>query len=396
MDPKVAEDLTCHFLNAPPEVRLNIYRYLLLDPPRASLDRSYPDKEINAMMDQEHMTHAIVESVKALDDHKYLWAHAAGEGTVMYNHLIPDQPPAPWEPVSPPPATDAGEDPLAKRFAERKCKFEHEYKIQRYPVVLRLNRQIYKEASALLYSSLVIDVRPSDVIPSSDFWDDIVEPIDNVWRLNMDQLLLVDDPIQQREHIGAVFGRIMAPHDFTKLERISFNVTLCFIGRDEDAMWPTFTLDDNFRTEREDEETFVTCLKGRDADHPPVSDIFLHFANFLVRSPYISHLNVSLAAKVDVAFEIGSDDEDEEESEQLDQQEEKMINVADQRAIELVMEAGVLDPLKQLSNVKSLGLSFTSPECGDIAIKPKSKLEKMVWELRKLIEGKFAARSEAI
>lgn len=52
--PTFASSAACHFLRVPLEIRHEIYRYLLLDPPAAFLDPSYDEKTFNEMMEDEH------------------------------------------------------------------------------------------------------------------------------------------------------------------------------------------------------------------------------------------------------------------------------------------------------------------------------------------------------
>ena len=58
-----------------------------------------------------------------------------------------------------------------------------------------------------------------------------------------------------------------------------------------------------------------------------------------------------------------------------------MANVADARATELVLEAGVLDPLKWFSNVKRFGLSFASLRWNE-RFGPQSEHLEIVWGLK--------------
>lgn len=93
----------------------------------------------------------------------------------MYTHLLVDQPDPPWEtyPFSPPPAIQHevfGKRSAIKvsikdkRVSEWKRNFEDEHKVYRYPAILQTNGQIYDEASTFLYSGLVMEVKPSEVI----------------------------------------------------------------------------------------------------------------------------------------------------------------------------------------------------------------------------------------
>lgn len=392
-------DTTCHFLRVPPEIRLNIYRYLLFEPPRASLDPSYPEKAFNIMMDQKSACDNIDHSfVQENDD-----PNSDDGGTVMYNHLILDQPPPWWERRSPAPMVDEEEFEKTrvaqeqKSISERKQKFEDEYIVRRYPAILGTNRQIHNEASALLYSSIVMEVRPGDLI-WSNAWGGIVELNNGVWR----SFPWYSRAKSRFGHSKPLAGGLMEPRTFAKFEKVSFVADLNFIVKDDEPQGLTFFVDDNFRTSREDDDNFVAYLNGKDSKRRPVSDIFGHFVEVLHRSPRINRLNVSISVKVDVAFDIDSEDEkddgeeEEEEdsdgSETQDEKEDMKIIAANLRAIELVLEAGVLDPLKRISNAKSFGLSFALLQDHDKVFKTKPEHAEIIQGLKETIQGNFVAK----
>ncbi|KAF6218123.1 hypothetical protein HO133_006081 [Letharia lupina] len=146
--------------------------------------------------------------------------------------------------------------------------------------------------------------------------------------------------------------------------------------RTKPASGPPSRVDDNYHTSREDEATFASLLLGPGSNRPPVSNILQHLVDALLPVPYISQLDASLSVKVEPAFDIDDDEADGEEgsdegAERQDEEEERKMSVANERATELVLEAGVLDLLERLEN---------------------SGLGKMVRELKGVVEGKFVAR----
>lgn len=407
MDSKVAPNATCHFLRVPLEIRHEIYSYLLLDPPEASLDPTYNERVFNEMMEE-------VREFKTMDGANDVLEHSSndpdtdteGEGTVMYNHLIVHQPDPLLEaqPLTPP---DINEEEFQKRFLAQvaaeekrkvdwKRKFEHEHKIYRYPVILQTNRQIYNEASTFLYSSLVMEVRPGDVI-LSDVWKDIVEPTDKIWR-SCPIHLAAKSPVKELNCRGANLGGTMEPHVFAKFEKIAFSVDLNFDARKPEAftvgerLWPMLSVDENFRTSRGEEEGFTACLNGDGTDRPPVSDIFQHFVNMLVKSPYISHLAVILGVDSEAAFEFNLEDDDAREEEMIAEHRKRKMNIANKRVVELILEAGVLNPLKQLDNVKRFSLSFDELPYDGAEFEPKHKHLDIIKDLREKVEGNFLAK----
>lgn len=399
MDSKLALSATCHFLCVPLEIRHGIYRYLLLDPPEASLDPGHDENIFIEIMQEEHEYKA-TGGANDFPEHSSNDPDPEGDGVVMHNHLIADEPNPPWEthPL-PPPAIE--EEEFAKRsptevtaeeerIAGFKRKFEDEHKIHRYPAILQTNRQIHDEASTFLYSSLVMEVRPGDVI-SSNVWNGIVEPSAKIWH---------SSPTQ--EYKGSNLSGTMEPHVFAKFERIAFSADLNFDLRGKAGrVWPALFVDENLRTSREDEDSFIACLNGEGPSFIPVSDIFQQFVNVLEKSPYISHLDVCLGVEIVAAFDADSEeeeeegDDDEENLERADLIEEceaRKENAATKRGMELILEAGVLNPLKKLENVKYFSLSFDVLPCNDVEFEPKHKHLDIIRDLKETVEGNFLAK----
>ncbi len=244
-----------------------------------------------------------------------------------------------------------------------------------------------------------MEVRPGDVM-FWDTWDGVVELGDKIWR-SCPLQSGVKNLIERPEYKGSNLGGTMEPHAFAKFERVSFIADLDFVDGGRMNPWPTFFVDDKFHTRREDESSFVAHLNGEDSKRPPVSNIFQQLVDVLVKSPYISHLDVTLDVELGAEFDIDSEDDeggdvdDEENNEAFKEQnakEEKQTNVANQRATELVLEAGVLNPLKQLSNVKCFGLSFALLPWNGIPFNPKSKHLDIIRDLKETIEGNFVAK----
>lgn len=417
MDSTVAMNTACHFLRLPAEIRLHIYRYLLLDFARAYLDPYDGKKAFNDMIDRDQEAideqyffeqfyngrlvatqpqqqldafvaeTGIHEQSELSDEQKFYdrdYFHPdSEEGTVMYDHLFVDQRDLGWGTAL----------TLAAHRDEQKRKFYGMEKIQRCTAVLRTNRQIYNEASTLLYSSLVMHVKPGDVM-FSETWDGIVKPSHDIWQ-SWPARLGDKNPIEQDGYNRSRnLGGTMEPRAFARFERVAFNVNLDLIDgcMEEIPEWPTLFVDHTFYTSREDEDSLIARLNGEGTKLPPFSSIFQQLVDVLVGSPYIRHLDISLSVEVEAAFDIDSEDEEEDDEESIDEiwgvqdeKEEKKIKVANERATELVLEADVLNPLKGLSNVKCFELSFASS-------KPKPRLLDIVRDLKEKVEGNFAAK----
>ena len=362
MDLEVAVDTGFHFLRLPAEIRLDIYRYLFLG--RKLVTLNPPWRERYKIHDGEDG----IVSINQYDRHHYLSIDPSNETYLNLNHL-----PA----VSVPQVLTQHEDNL-KRV---KC----------HTAILRTNRQIYHEASALLYSTLVMQIKPGDVM-FSDTWVDVVEPGKNIWRSFPRRPGVKNHPVEKvgYKRYNHLHGT-MQPTSFAKFERIAFVVMLDFtaLDNDFDIKWPRLVVDNEFHISREDERIFKACLNGEGRTHPPVTDIFRQFVDVLMKSSYISHLEISFGVMVNVGFDFGSEDSEDEEDEdsrkRREQKEEWMLDCADESAAEFALEVGVLDPLKRLSNVRQLALSFTWRY-------PQPKVLQMARELKEVVEGNFVAK----
>lgn len=232
-----------------------------------------------------------------------------------------------------------------------------------------------------------MEVRPGDVI-FSDVWRAIVEPSDKIWR-SCPIHPAAKSPIKGIGCKGANLGGTMEPHVFAKFEKIAFSADLYLFkdaGR-EHVSWPVLFVDEDFRTSRESEDSFTARLKGEVANRPPVSDIFQQFVDVLVKSAHISHLEVSLGVEINSMYRLPLEDGDD-----LEEGIEESINIANERGVGLVLEAGVLNPLKQLDNVKCFSVSFDMLPCNDIEFQPKHKHLDIIKDLKNTIEGNFLAK----
>ena len=380
MDLEVAVDTSFRFLSLPAEIRLNIYRYLLLETRRATLNPHHEEHGgwIDEIDDEENGSIFVNEYDH---DHHFHVNSSLEGGPWMYNHLDLDQLPAPWETHS-----------LSRHVGtiDHQREFEDEH-VERHTAILQTNHQIYHETSALLYSSLVMEVRPGDVM-FSDTWVGVVEPSKNIWRSFPRRPGVKNHPVEKvgYKRSNHLHGT-MQPASFAKFERIAFVAPLDFAAEREDAFleWPSLFVDDQFHISRDDERAFVACLNGEGTTRPPFTDIFRQFVDVLVKSPYISHLDISFGIEVEVRFDMDSEDpEDKENEDGWKQRSEKYVRndyVANERAAELTLEVGALEPLKRLSNVRCFALSFAWPN-------PKPKILKIARELKNVVEANFVAK----
>lgn len=237
--------------------------------------------------------------------------------------------------------------------------------------ILRTCRQIYAEASPLFYSMLEVIITPEQVVDL----DVGVEYIQR--RANM-------KPIRPHYEEG-IFPTLGwdSQLDFaawSKIEKIHFEADYNFLLIDKS---PSLHVDEHFHTHPIDEARLMLFMKRTQTVENLVS--------LLATLPRLRQLSLSLAIEVRPRLELPFDDEDEE-AEILDF---KKMSVANERATELFIECGMLDPLRKLSNVQKFEFEVQSESSDDdvdfTALKPKHA--RMVEDLKGVIEHNWVAKN---
>ena len=124
------------------------------------------------------------------------------------------------------------------------------------------------------------------------------------------------------------------------------------------------------------------------------SNLFKYLAQILSNSPRITYLEFTLEVDVtadsklvleDLMAENGSEDEDQEDS---------IENIANEKATELFLDSGIMEPLKTLQNVSScefkFGFNYRNTED---EYKPPAKHVRMLKEFKDTIEANFEKTS---
>ena len=443
-----------------PEIRHQIYGYLLLDPPRASLqpldtqewediDRddsahdSYDyggsdfDAQMLALSDFNPYGMEMEDMSDGIFNEMYTGGGNTGLGYGMFGDFgdFDDQsdtmnfgsPSLPF-----PFPIDDGEEsdneggrgtrflgkslPTKVNDKDEMINDKDEMEIQRHLAILRTNRQIYNEASALLHSGLTIIVEPGDALTDTP-GNAIVERSEKLWRHAPSNTLPSAKINGQTVYNTPSLDGVLEPHVFAQFRKISY-IGLFDFTVDDDA--PSFHINDDLRACAEDERMFVSYLTAtknvtrlrrnplpavradksprprlRDilyseevVTQPSVADIIQKFVDLLSNSPVIHHLEFVLNVCVNCSNIFETVDYDSEDSEQEAKEDEK-CDIANARAAELVLEAGVLDPLRNLSNVMSFSCRMETFDNDGEVMKPKKKHLKMIQDLKKAIESNW-------
>jgi hypothetical protein len=90
--------------------------------------------------------------------------------------------------------------------------------------ILRSNRQIYSEASSLMYSELIVVLTPGDIVCLRPNLDDISAPNRGVWRHNPLAGIGVLGPHNRRIYNTPEMDGKMEPHVFSRFKHISLEL----------------------------------------------------------------------------------------------------------------------------------------------------------------------------
>ncbi|KAF6232402.1 hypothetical protein HO173_009507 [Letharia columbiana] len=97
---------------------------------------------------------------------------------------------------------------------------DQEMNVQRFPAILRTNRQIYSEASPLLYRELNMRLQPGDVLCMKS-GKDIVKASERVWRHNPLQDTGVLKPNGLTNYAEPELDGVMEPHVLARFKKRS-------------------------------------------------------------------------------------------------------------------------------------------------------------------------------
>lgn len=315
---------------------------------------------------------------------------------------------------------------LSEKKALSKRGLQTEPKVKRHPAILRTNRQIYNEASALLHSDLTIDMDPGDALIDTP-GNATMDPTREVWRHTPVKGLGIGNVNGQTVYESSPLDGSLEPHIFARFERVSYNAYFDF--NLDHAASPSLYVNDDLSVRSEGAAKFVSYLTtakgttrwfedpipGRPFDNSPretpqdvahitissvtatqpsTAEIILKFVNLLSISPLIRHLEfvLDIEARYNDSLDDLSWDSDNETDSERDATDDEKAAVANERATELFLESSVLDSLRTLSNVKCFSLVINTYGRGGEVMKPQQKHLKIIRDLKEVIEKNWVVK----
>jgi hypothetical protein len=257
---------------------------------------------------------------------------------------------------------------------------------RRYPAILRVNRQIYDEASSLIYTEGVLVVEPADVfaLAKKPHALEFGVPAYDIWRHHP-----LRDPgvVQQNGEVKyntqpAEEGK-MYPHVFARFQKIYFDANFDFEHTQNVELW----IDDSTHIIRkEDGDVFQQTLRE--------STIMKDFVKLLSQSPVINSLEIVLEVEVMTNSNLMMEEVDEQDDhfEETEDKIDRLMDVSNERATELFLDSGVCETLLELDNVQKFNLKIGFQDRNEEEEEKYELLprhEHMLKEMKIAVEGNF-------
>jgi len=246
----------------------------------------------------------------------------------------------------------------------------------RHSEILRTNRQIYSEAISVLYSELTMMLELGDLpglrrryskgmgIPKKTPWRH--NPLDGSGHRNDDGSHIYNTPTLEG---------LMDPHVFARFQQVTFHADLEFTAPES-----LIFIDDDFNVDTDDRARLLTFLRR--------SGVFKPLVRLLSNSPSLRRLSISPNVEVFPNYNSDLDDSDEE-------RDFKMMGAANERAADIFMNSGILNPLRNLSNVKSFEFLFDMPTYSSGFYQPKPRHVEMIQDLQRVIERNWQVEQDS-
>jgi hypothetical protein len=222
--------------------------------------------------------------------------------------------------------------------------------------ILRVNRQIHAEASSVLYSELLIVISPGDIVGLRDASEDIAKPTTDIWRHNPLYGIGSPGPHGGRVYSTPELDGKMEPHVFSRFTHVSLDLYFDFWPGDFPRYQPMW-IDSELNIKPEHRVKFSKFLRR--------TRIIRDFITLISNSPRIGELYITLSIRAMPGYNEDLHNADGDLP-------EFYFMAVDTRAVEIFLECGVMDPLRDLTNIDVALLDVIRPWDGeDQELQPK-------------------------
>merc|ERR1712230_288820 len=231
-----AADGACYLLRIPKEIRLNIYRYLLLPTPTSMISITPGDAFEDDFSDDEEVDVDVDLDDPSEDDTDQSDSDSDDDMEGGGGEYI----------------TAAEANPFTAEDYEA---------YRKHPAILRTNRQIYSEAISMFHTEAILVVEPGDIFCLSDNPQDLKfgAAHQGVWRHNpllsfgreVNGTVVYDSP--------EIEGGLLEPHVFARFQKILFDANFDFEHTQNVELW----IDDDTHVVRQsDSEEFQRLVRS--------------------------------------------------------------------------------------------------------------------------------------
>ncbi|TGO25564.1 hypothetical protein BPAE_0077g00100 [Botrytis paeoniae] len=261
-------------------------------------------------------------------------------------------------------------------------------KYRMWPEIMRVNKQIYEEASSMFFTEATVVICCNDLF----FFNNKIFELGNMygknpWRHNPLTAVAKKLPNGTIQYDQEDLGGWVEPHMVAKFQKVLFDCAL----EEEHTENVTLFLDiETGKFDSEDETRFRNCISNLTF----VKD----FVKVLSKSPVVNKLTINVIVEVTAETRLDAESIDSDDEDALNEMEDKQSKAdleANKAATDVFMDCGIFKPLEHLKNVRKLefrtGFADFVPA---IDYKPKEKYQLMANKLKSLVEGNFKAPEE--
>ena len=258
---------------------------------------------------------------------------------------------------------------------------------KKQPAILRVNRQIFAEASSVFYTEATLILDPGDIFCCAKKPEDLKfgAPNDNSpWRHNPVHGVGKTNANGVVTYATPEMGGLLDPHVFARFRNILFDACFDYLQMHYVDFWID---DETFVVNPEDAANFRKLVR--------TSPIIKDFVKILSNSPFISTLSIQLGVEV----MAGSNFMEQEMTDYSDTDEERaelIMEKSNERATEMFLDSNICDALLKLRNVRNFEFKIVlDDQQDDTEYEPLPRHVKLFKEMKENIEGNFKA-SEAV
>jgi len=168
---------------------------------------------------------------------------------------------------------------------------------------------------------------------------------------------------------------LMEPHVFARFQQVTFYTDFEFTPAESHLY-----IDDDFNIDPDDRARFISFLRR--------SGVFKLLVRLLSNSPSLHCLSIGLNVEVWANYNSHFDDWDESDEER----DFKMMGAANERAADTFMDSGILNPLRNLFNVKSFEFMFDMMTYNFDDYQPQPRQMEMIQDLQRVIQGNWQVK----